>query len=254
MKSRKSLFLPPWRHPKLFAALLYMTPPFGTTLALSGDDFAAQRLAMVEEQIKARGITTPATLDAMRTIPRHEFVPPNLRASAYADHPLPIGHEQTISQPYIVAFMTDTIRPQPGERILEVGSGSGYQAAILAHSGAEIFTVEILAPLADLARQNLRRAGIANVHVRHGDGYRGWPAHAPFDAIVVTCAPDDIPPDLIAQLRDGGRMIIPVGGPTHQELILLRKHDGRIEKQSVLPVRFVPMTGEAQNPHGHPPP
>lgn len=201
--------------------------------------------AMVETQIAARGITNPATLAAMREVPRHEFVLPGLRAEACGDHPLPIGHGQTISQPYIVAFMTDAIRPRAGERILEIGSGSGYQAAILAHSGAEIFTMEIIAPLAEMARQNLERLGISNVHVLHGDGHRGWPEHAPFDAIVVTCAPDNIPPDLVAQLRDGGRMIIPVTSGQHQELILLRKHGDTMEKQSVLPVRFVPMTGEA---------
>lgn len=195
----------------------------------------------------ARGISDPATLDAMRAVPRHEFVPPALRDKAHEDHPLPIGHGQTISQPYIVAFMTEAIQPRSGEKILEIGAGSGYQAAVLAQGGAEVFTIEIIEPLAAMARDNLERLGIRNVHVRHGDGHRGWPEHAPFDAIIVTCAPDNIPPALVAQLRDGGRMIIPVGGTTHQELILLRKHGDRIEKQSILPVRFVPMTGEAES-------
>lgn len=195
----------------------------------------------------ARGISDPATLDAMRAVPRHEFVPPALRGKAHEDHPLPIGHGQTISQPYIVAFMTEAIQPRSGEKILEIGAGSGYQAAVLAQGGAEVFTIEIIEPLAAMARDNLERLGIRNVHVRHGDGHRGWPEHAPFDAIIVTCAPDNIPPALVAQLRDGGRMIIPVGGETHQELILLRKHGDRIEKQSILPVRFVPMTGEAES-------
>ena len=211
-------------------------------------DLTAQRLAMVDQQIAARGITDPATLEAMRTVPRHDFLPMRLRNEAYMDYPLPIGHGQTISQPYIVAFMTETIRPQPGEKILEIGAGSGYQAAILAQMGADVYTIEIVEPLAEMARQTLERLGFKNIRVKHGDGFHGWPEHAPFDAIVVTCAPDKIPPDLVAQLKDGGRMIIPVGGGMEQELVLLRKEGGKIEKQSVLPVRFVPMTGEAQNP------
>ena len=209
-------------------------------------DLTAQRHNMVEQQMEARGISDAATLAAMRAVPRHEFLPLRLREEAYADYPLPIGHGQTISQPYIVAFMTEAIRPQPGEKILEVGAGSGYQAAVLAHMGAEVYTIEIIEPLAEMARQTLERLGYKNAHVKHGDGYRGWPEHAPFDAIIVTCAPDRIPLDLIAQLKEGGRMIIPVGGGMEQELILLRKHGDKVEKQSVLPVRFVPMTGEAE--------
>lgn len=209
-------------------------------------DLAIRRQAMVEQQIAARGITDPATLEAMRTVPRHEFLPLRLREEAYGDYPLPIGHGQTISQPYIVAFMTEAIHPQRGEKILEVGAGSGYQAAVLAQMGADIYTIEIIEPLAKMARQTLERLGYKNAQVRLGDGYRGWPEHAPFDAIIVTCAPENIPPDLVTQLRDGGRMIIPVGGGTEQELVLLRKKDGKIEKESVLPVRFVPMTGEAE--------
>lgn len=201
---------------------------------------------MVEEQMAARGISDPATLEAMRAVPRHEFLPLRLRGEAYGDYPLPIGYGQTISQPYIVAFMTEAIRPRPGEKILEVGAGSGYQAAILAQMGADVYTVEIVEPLAEMAAQTLERLGYKNAHVRHGDGYRGWPEHAPFDAVIVTCAPDKIPPDLVTQLKDGGRMIIPVGGGMEQELVLLRKNGEQIEKQSVLPVRFVPMTGEAE--------
>ncbi|MBJ7325880.1 MAG: protein-L-isoaspartate(D-aspartate) O-methyltransferase [Chthoniobacterales bacterium] len=205
-----------------------------------------QREAMVSEQIEARGISDPATLAAMRVVPRHEFVPAGLREDACGDYPLPIGNGQTISQPYIVAFMTEAIRPRPGEKILEIGAGSGYQAAVLAQTGAEVYSVEIVEPLAEMARQNLERLGFANAHVKQEDGHRGWPEHAPFDAIIVTCAPDKIPPDLVAQLREGGRMIIPIGGGMEQELILLRKHGDKIEKQPVLPVRFVPMTGEAE--------
>ena len=211
------------------------------------NDLAAQREVMVRDQIAARGITDPATLEAMRTVPRHDFLPLRLRSEAYMDYPLPIGHGQTISQPYIVAFMTEAIRPQPGEKILEIGAGSGYQAAILAAMGAEVYTVEIVEPLAAMARQNLERLGYDNAQVRYGDGHKGWPEKAPFDAIVVTCAPDKIPPALVEQLRDGGRMIIPVGSGLNQDLILLRKEGGKIEKQSILPVRFVPMTGEAQS-------
>ena len=209
-------------------------------------DLTTQRHSMVEEQMEARGISDPATLEAMRAVPRHEFLPLRLREEAYGDYPLPIGHGQTISQPYIVAFMTEAIRPRPGEKILEIGAGSGYQAAVLAQMGAEVYTIEIVEPLAEMARQTLERLGYKNAHVKHGDGYRGWPEHAPFDAVIVTCAPDKIPPDLVAQLKDGGRMIIPVGGGMEQELVLLRKHGDKVEKQSVLPVRFVPMTGEAE--------
>jgi protein-L-isoaspartate(D-aspartate) O-methyltransferase len=201
---------------------------------------------MVEQQIEARGISDPATLAALRTVPRHEFLPIRLRSEAYADYPLPIGHGQTISQPFIVAFMTEAIRPQPDEKILEIGAGSGYQAAILAQMGTQVYTIEIVEPLAEMARQTLERLGYKNARVKSGDGFGGWPEHAPFDAIIVTCAPDKIPAPLVEQLRDGGRMIIPVGSGMNQELVLLRKKGDKIEKQSVLPVRFVPMTGEAQ--------
>lgn len=206
---------------------------------------ADQRAEMVERQVEARGVHDPATLAAMRAVPRHEFLPMRLRDEAYGDYPLPIGHGQTISQPYIVAFMTEVIEPRPGQKILEVGAGSGYQAAVLAQMGAEVYTIEIVEPLAEMARQTLGRLGYKSAHVRHGDGYHGWPENAPFDAIIVTCAPDEIPPKLVAQLKDGGRMIIPVGGGMEQELVLLRKEGDRVVKQSVLPVRFVPMTGEA---------
>jgi len=226
----------------LFLASCTDAKPPATT-----SDLAARRAAMVDQQIAARGITDPATLEALRTVPRHEFIPFRLQAEAYADYPLPIGHGQTISQPYIVAFMTEAIRPQPGEKILEIGAGSGYQAAILAAMGADVYTVEIVEPLAEMSRQTLERLGYDNAQVLHADGFRGWPEHAPYDAIIVTCAPDKIPPPLVEQLRDGGRMIIPVGGGMNQELILLRKEGDKIEQQSILPVRFVPMTGEAQS-------
>ena len=227
------------------AALLLLVAGCGAENEIFPAAPAADRDTMVTEQIEARGITDPAVLAAMRAVPRHEFLPIRLRHEAYADYPLPIGHGQTISQPYIVAFMTEAILPQPGEKILEIGAGSGYQAAVLTHMGAEVYSIEIVKPLAELARQTLQRLGYDKASVRYGDGHEGWPEHAPFDAIIVTCAPDRIPPALIEQLRDGGRMIIPVGSGMEQDLILLRKNGDQIEQQSILPVRFVPMTGAA---------
>lgn len=201
---------------------------------------------MVRDQLVARGITGRETLEAMRAVPRHEFVDPSLRGFAYADRPLPIGHGQTISQPYIVAFMTEAIAPRAGQKILEVGTGSGYQAAVLASAGAEVYSVEIVGALARSARAALERLGYKNAHVLHADGYRGWPEHAPYDAVVVTCAPDAIPPDLVSQLREGGRMAIPVGSGDAQDLLVLEKKGGHMDRKAVLPVRFVPMTGEAE--------
>ncbi|MEY2479863.1 MAG: protein-L-isoaspartate(D-aspartate) O-methyltransferase [Verrucomicrobiota bacterium] len=193
-----------------------------------------------------RGINEERVLAAMRKVPREEFVPPELRNASYGDHPLPIGYGQTISQPFVVAFMTEQIRPQPSDRIFEIGTGSGYQAAILAELAAEVYSIEIIEPLAAQASQTLQRLGYKNVHVKAGDGYKGWPEHAPFDAIIVTCAPDKIPPPLTEQLKENGRMIIPVGSGFDQELYLLEKKNGELRHEAVLPVRFVPMTGEAE--------
>lgn len=212
--------------------------PAGTAEA----DFAVARVRMVREQIAARGITDARVLSAMTRVPRHEFVPPGLRAQAYGDGPLPIGHGQTISQPYIVAFMTAALDPRPGDRVLEIGTGSGYQAAVLAGLVAEIFSMEIVAPLAQRAEADLQRLGYGNVKVRAGDGYLGWPEAAPFDAIIVTCAPEQVPRPLVDQLKLGGRMIIPVGRSSDvQELYLLRKRPTGLETQAVMAVRFVPM-------------
>ncbi len=199
---------------------------------------------MVEEQLAApgRNIQNRRVLDAMSTVPRHEFVPKALRNLAYRDEPLPNGQGQTISQPFIVAFMTEQLDPKPTDRVLEIGTGSGYQAAVLSQLAAEVYTIEIIEPLAKRAEANLKRLGYNNVKVLAGDGYQGWPDHAPFDGIVVTCAPDHIPQPLVEQLRDGGRMIIPVGPPENQQLYLLQKHGTKVEQQAVLPVRFVPMT------------
>jgi len=207
-------------------------------------DYAAQRERMVKEQIVMRGVVEERVLAAMRKVPREEFVPEEYRAESYTDRPLPIGYDQTISQPFIVAFMTEELRPQSTHRVLEIGTGSGYQAAILAELVAEVYSVEIIEPLAKNAESTLQRLGYKNVYVRAGDGYKGWPEHAPFDSIIVTCAPERVPQPLIDQLKEGGRMIIPVGAKFAQELYLLEKKNGRLEQSAVLPVRFVPMAGE----------
>jgi protein-L-isoaspartate(D-aspartate) O-methyltransferase len=207
------------------------------------DPFQARRLAMVDRHIVRQGIRDRATLRAMRTVPRHEFVPAHFRDDGYANHPLPIGFGQTISQPYIVAYMTEVVRPRPGMRVLEVGTGSGYQAAVLAATGAEVYTIEIFRALADAARERLDRLGYREVTVRHGDGHYGWSEAAPFDAIVVTAAASHIPPALTRQLRAGGRMVIPVGSIYGaQYLILVEKNArGAIRTRTLLPVAFVPM-------------
>ena len=217
--------------------------------AAGADDaerFTVERKHMVEEQLSGPGrdITNARVLAVMEKVPRHEFVPEQYRSRAYRDGALPIGYDQTISQPYVVAFMTEQLDPQPTDRVLEIGTGSGYQAAVLAELVAEVYTIEIIQPLAQRAEADLKRLGYTNVQVRAGDGYQGWPEAAPFDSIIVTCAPEKVPPPLVEQLKDGGRMIIPVGPTWNQELVLLRKQQDRLEKRAVLPVRFVPMTGE----------
>lgn len=211
-----------------------------------GDAHAAARKRMVDEQLLARGLTNARVLAVMGKVPRHEFIPEHLRPQAYEDGPLPIGHGQTISQPYIVAFMTERLEPKLTDHVLEIGTGSGYQAAVLSELVAEVYTIEIVAALAQRAAADLKRLGYTNVSVRAGDGYKGWPEVASFDAIIVTCAPEKVPQPLVEQLKDGGRMIIPIGPIWDQELILMRKQSGRLEKRAVLPVRFVPMTGEGQ--------
>jgi protein-L-isoaspartate(D-aspartate) O-methyltransferase len=216
----------------------------GQTVA-PASDFAAERQQM-QQQLKARGINDGRVLAAMAKVPREEFVPPDSRGASYADGPLPIGYGQTISQPYIVAFMTEQLRLKPSDRVLEIGTGSGYQTAILAELVAEVYTIEIVEPLEKNAEATVQRLGYKNVHVKPGDGYKGWPETAPFDAIIVTCAPDRVPQPLTDQLKDGGRMIIPVGERFAQELYLLEKKKGRLKESAVLPVRFVPMAGEAQ--------
>jgi protein-L-isoaspartate(D-aspartate) O-methyltransferase len=209
------------------------------------ESWSVARARMVEEQLRGfgRDIRDGRVLEAMRRVPRHEFVPPEVREESYEDRPLPIGFGQTISQPYIVAFMTESLAPRPDDRVLEIGTGSGYQAAVLARLVRHVWTIEIVPELGERAAATLARLGIANVQVRLGDGYAGWPEHAPFDAIIVTCAPEDVPPPLVRQLADGGRMIIPVGGEGVQSLVLLEKRGEALRRTDVLPVRFVPMTG-----------
>ena len=211
-------------------------------------DFAVERERMVQQQLRTRGIKDERVLAAMAKVPREEFVPQDSRAASYDDGPLPIGYDQTISQPYIVAFMTEQLRPKPSDRVLEVGTGSGYQAAILAELVADVYTIEIVEPLAKNAEATLPRLGYKNIHMKVGDGYKGWPEEAPFDAIIVTCAPDKVPQPLIDQLKDGGRMVIPVGERFAQQLYLLEKKNGQLKESVTLPVRFVPMMREAQKP------
>ena len=201
---------------------------------------------MVEHQLKARGIKDERVLAAMAKVPREEFIAADARTDAYEDGPLPIGYDQTISQPYIVAFMTEQLRPKPSDRVLEIGSGSGYQAAILAELVADVYTIEIVEPLAKTAEATLQRLGYKNVHNKVGDGYKGWPEEAPFDAIIVTCAPENVPQPLADQLKDGGRMVIPVGERFAQQLYLLEKKNGQLKESITLPVRFVPMLREAK--------
>jgi protein-L-isoaspartate(D-aspartate) O-methyltransferase len=207
-------------------------------------DFAAERDRMVKEQIVRRGVTGERVLAAVRKVPREEFVPPDSRAESYSDGPLPIGYGQTISQPYVVAFMTEQLQPQPTDRVLEIGTGSGYQAAVLAELVAEVYSIEIVEPLVKTAEATLQRLGYKNVHVKAGDGYKGWSEYAPFDAVIVTCAPDHVPQPLVDQLKEGGRMIIPVGPTLAQQLYLLEKRNGQVRQSAVMDVRFVPMTRE----------
>ncbi|MBI2440686.1 MAG: protein-L-isoaspartate(D-aspartate) O-methyltransferase [Lentisphaerae bacterium] len=207
-------------------------------------EWAAARRAM-GQQLRDYHITDERILAAMSKVKRHKFIPEDLcsRSTAYGDYPCPIGYGQTISQPYIVAYMTEKLELKPGDKVLEIGTGSGYQAAVLAECGAEVYTIEIVPELARHARAALDAEGYQNVRVLAGDGYKGWPEYSPFDAIIVTCAPSDVPETLKEQLKEGGRLIAPVGR-MFQRLVILRKKDGRIEQQEDLPVRFVPMVRE----------
>lgn len=201
---------------------------------------------MVEVQVAGRGICNPRVLDALRRVPRQAFVPDELQAQAFADGALPIGEGQTISQPYIVGRMSELLSPMPGDRVLEIGTGCGYQTAVLAEMGARVFTMEIVPSLAQSAKARLLRMGYGEIAFCCGDGYRGWPEEAPFDGILVTAAPDHVPDVLVRQLRDGGHLVLPVGLAGEQELCLLTRRGDSIEEKRVIPVRFVPMTGEAE--------
>ncbi len=224
-------------------------PAAGLTGPPRTNERSAERLRMVTRQIAGRGVRDERVLEAIRAVPRHWFVPQEKQSVAYNDRPLQIGYRQTISQPYIVAFMTELLEIEPGDKVLEIGTGSGYQATILAELTDQVYTIEIVEPLAKRTIASFEAHGYTKIHARIGDGYRGWPEQAPFQAIIVTCAPDDVPKPLIDQLAPGGRMCIPVGDrPGMQSLVLLRKNaDGSIDRRHVLPVAFVPMTGEAQD-------
>lgn len=212
-----------------------------------GQDYPAQRTSMVQQQIKERGIRDKRVVRAMLSVKRHEFVPDRLKHLAYQDRPLPIGHDQTISQPYIVALMTWALNPDKNDKILEVGTGSGYQAAVLAEIVDQVYSVEIVEPLGEKAKKTLQNQGYNNVHVRIGDGYKGWEKYAPFDGIIVTCSPSEVPEPLKKQLAEGGRLVIPVGGPVYQELVLYEKKKGKLVKNEISSVRFVPMLDEEGN-------
>ncbi len=239
----------------VFVLMYFLGPVHPQFWAGTKYDYANARQGMVEtiaaiavkteREIGRRALDT-AVMDVMAKVPRHEFVPEDLRGMAYRNRPLPIGHGQTISQPYIVALMTGLLRMTPGAKVLEVGTGSGYQAAVLAELAARVFTIEIIEPLGRLARKRLSRLGNGNVEVRIGDGYYGWEEHAPFDAIIITATASHVPPPLVRQLKPGGRMVIPVGQRfLVQFLTVVEKHlDGRVTMREILPVRFVPLTGD----------
>lgn len=226
--------------------ILYIMPGFSKNPPQpdSVDGYTMDRLAMVKTQIRRRGVKDKNVLAAMEKVPRHKFVPENVIEYAYEDEPLPIGLGQTISQPYIVALMTELLELKKHSKVLEIGTGSGYQAAVLSELCDSVYSIEIVCELADRADSTLKVLDY-NVEVKCGDGYQGWPEYAPFEAIIVTAAPEKIPQPLLDQLAEGGRMVIPVGS-FHQELKLIRKESGKIKEMNVIPVRFVPMTGEAE--------
>lgn len=230
--------------PSLFVLVLLMA---ATSMPAYSQErsYPNQRRMMVEEQIMSRGVTDPGVVEAMREVPRHAFVPDPLRDQSYVDGPLAIGSGQTISQPYIVALMTSLLELDGSEKILEIGTGSGYQAAVLSRLAREVYTIEIREELGEKAESTLTDLGYDNVHVRIGDGYQGWPEEAPFDGIMVTAAPGEIPEPLIGQLKQGAKLVIPVGD-FFQDLLVLTKTDDGVERREIIPVRFVPMIGEVE--------
>jgi protein-L-isoaspartate(D-aspartate) O-methyltransferase len=213
--------------------------------AQTAAQFERARRQMVDEVIVADGVKDPRVLESMRTTPRHEFVPADQRAAAYFDMGLPIGEGQTISSPFIVAYMTEQLDPQPTDRVLEIGTGSGYQAAVLSPLVKEVYSIEIVEPLGRRAERTLKRLGYSNVFTRVGDGFQGWAEHAPFDKIIVTCSPEKVPQPLVDQLREGGLIVVPVGDAYQQTLYLIRKKDGQLQSERLQPTLFVPMTGRA---------
>ena len=233
--------------PSAFPTPLPTVPP-----TVQEDPYTEQRLQMVETTIVARGVSDPDVLRAMRTVPRHLFVPADYLDLAYDDRPLPIGYGQTISQPYIVAWMTELLQLKPGEKVLEIGTGSGYQAAVLAELGyVEVYSIEIIPELAAQAAERLRRLGYGRVHLTQGDGYFGWPEYAPYDAIIVTAAPDHLPPPLVEQLKEGGRLVIPIGPRGGwQTLWRFTKQAGEVQAEALDYVSFVPLTGYGESPRG----
>jgi protein-L-isoaspartate(D-aspartate) O-methyltransferase len=237
--------MPAFNHFRLGVMAVLLT---ATTLASADaqDRFAAARSKMVRESLQSAGIDNEAVLESMRQTPRHEFVPLNLRDDAYLDTALPIGEGQTISPPFIVAFMTQVLDPKPSDRVLEIGTGSGYQAAVLSPLVAEVYTIEIVPKLGRTAAQALQRQGYRNVTTKVGDGFLGWPEKAPFDKIIVTCSPENVPRPLVEQLKEGGRMVIPIGERFQQTMVLLRKENGKLVQEALRPTLFVPMTGQAE--------
>lgn len=233
-----------WQPPREPAA----KSPEGVSPPKSSEDlqWIEARRQMVQRDLRGRDITDKRVLEAMGRVARHRFVPKDRQWEAYADRPLPIGHRQTISQPYIVALMTQLAQAKPKSRALDVGTGSGYQAAVLAELCKEVYSIEIVKPLAEQSKKRLAALGYKNVTVRTGDGYRGWPKHAPFEVIIVAAAPDHVPQPLVDQLAPGGRMVIPVGDHWQDLLLIEKRKDGTIRRTSVAPVAFVPMTGEAE--------
>jgi protein-L-isoaspartate(D-aspartate) O-methyltransferase len=227
----------------LHVLLLSLLVGCGSSAQSTPAELRARRIEMVDAHIRQRGVVDPRVLDAVRTVPRERFVPPELASRAYEDNPLPIGYGQTISQPYVVAYMTEVLGVGPGHKVLEIGTGSGYQAAVLSRLGREVFTVEIIPQLARGASAVLRDEGYTNVHVREGDGYGGWPEHAPFDRIMVTAAPDEVPGPLLDQLAVGGRLVIPIGpmGGVQYVTVIEKTEKGNVERR-MLPVQFVPFT------------
>jgi len=236
---------------RLFLLMLSLVGAAATEPVQSGEHFATERRQMVKDITEMATNTASVTgigkfaslvLEAMGEVPRHEFVPREKISTAYKNRPVQIGHRQTISQPFIVALMTELLNLKGMDRVLEVGTGSGYQAAVLSLLAAQVYSIEIIPELGEAAQNNLRRLGYANVQTKIGDGYLGWPAHAPFDGIIVTAAPDHIPPALIDQLKPNGRMVIPVGGFTQDLLVLTKRADGTTISETIVPVRFVPLT------------